>query len=259
MFNRSNSFKLFKRLTLQQNKSQQQSTYSPASPNNNYQTTTPSQIFTTTTTTTTKTLINEGIENKEEEQEYIITENNKNHNFNEKEMNDFKIVFRIFDTDNDGKISVNEFTQVLMHLGLTLSTIQLSKLFKKFSTIIQHQISYLSFDNFLSMLWYLKMENLQNRNLQQNNLQQEKNGQSTVQSASSSSSTLLLTILKQVFSSFDKNGDGFIDQYELSLVMYNLLGEYLPDDHIMAMIELGDKNKDGLLDFDEFTGLLSTI
>jgi len=53
---------------------------------------------------------------------------------------------------------------------------------------------------------------------------------------------------KQAFDVFDIDGDGLIDEHELSLTMRNL-GENLTAHDIKAMIVAGDKNNDGKIDF----------
>ncbi|KAJ1959657.1 hypothetical protein IWQ62_004526 [Dispira parvispora] len=64
-----------------------------------------------------------------------------------------------------------------------------------------------------------------------------------------------LAQLKEVFSLFDKNGDGAITTDELALVL-NKLNQTLTEGEIKEIMTLADENKDGQLDFNEFTALL---
>ena len=54
--------------------------------------------------------------------------------------------------------------------------------------------------------------------------------------------------LKEAFSVFDQDGDGFINARELKQVMANL-GENLSDEDIDAMVKEADKDGDGKINF----------
>jgi len=55
---------------------------------------------------------------------------------------------------------------------------------------------------------------------------------------------------------FDRDGNGFISRAELSHVMRNI-GENLSEDDLNEMISEADRNGDGLIDYQEFVGMLS--
>ena len=55
--------------------------------------------------------------------------------------------------------------------------------------------------------------------------------------------------MREAFSIFDQNNDGYIDKYELKSVMRRL-GNNLRDETIAKMIHDADKNGDGRIDFD---------
>ncbi|WOL11363.1 hypothetical protein Cni_G20125 [Canna indica] len=59
--------------------------------------------------------------------------------------------------------------------------------------------------------------------------------------------------VKEAFSVFDENGDGFIDELELQTVLGNLgIAEGLDLDACRRMIQVYDRNRDGKVDFYEF-------
>ena len=60
---------------------------------------------------------------------------------------------------------------------------------------------------------------------------------------------------KEVFSLFDKDGDGTVSTKELGVVM-RALGQNPTDAEIAEMIKEVDENGDGDVDFDEFCGLM---
>ncbi|OIW19544.1 hypothetical protein TanjilG_06999 [Lupinus angustifolius] len=59
--------------------------------------------------------------------------------------------------------------------------------------------------------------------------------------------------LRKVFSTFDKNGDGFITKQELMEALRNFMTDSEIDDTFVKF----DSNEDGLIDFDEFCLLTS--
>lgn len=70
-------------------------------------------------------------------------------------------------------------------------------------------------------------------------------------------SALELSEYKEVFSMFDKDGDGTIDAGELGTVM-GTLGINPSDAEIQQMIEEVDTDKNGTIDFSEFCNLMIT-
>ena len=55
---------------------------------------------------------------------------------------------------------------------------------------------------------------------------------------------------------FDSDGNGFISREELAKVMRSI-GEELSEEDLTEMITEADKNGDGVIDFQEFTQMLS--
>ncbi|KAL3323058.1 hypothetical protein AABB24_040254 [Solanum stoloniferum] len=64
--------------------------------------------------------------------------------------------------------------------------------------------------------------------------------------------------LRGIFSTFDKNNDGYITKQELKLSLKNI-GIFMEDKDIVDMVEKVDSNKDGLIDLDEFYELCHTF
>ncbi|KAK9060130.1 hypothetical protein SSX86_020834 [Deinandra increscens subsp. villosa] len=65
--------------------------------------------------------------------------------------------------------------------------------------------------------------------------------------------------VKVAFDVFDKNSDGFIDEFELQSVLCNLGQSKMANlEECRNMIKSFDINGDGLIDFDEFVKLMET-
>jgi calmodulin len=60
-----------------------------------------------------------------------------------------------------------------------------------------------------------------------------------------------LTGIRNVFSTFDRNGDGTVSVTEIGDVMKKL-GRYLSDEELKEKVALMDKNGSGKVEFDEF-------
>lgn len=64
--------------------------------------------------------------------------------------------------------------------------------------------------------------------------------------------------LSMVFSTFDRNGDGFITKLELQESLENL-GLFSSDEQIASLVEKVDANGDGLIDVNEFCELYEAL
>lgn len=61
--------------------------------------------------------------------------------------------------------------------------------------------------------------------------------------------------LREAFSVFDKDGNGFISAEELKSALLNL-GEKLEDHEIRAMIAAADRDGNGEIDYEEFIAMM---
>lgn len=64
--------------------------------------------------------------------------------------------------------------------------------------------------------------------------------------------------LKQVFTTFDKNGDGFLTKQEIQESL-KMIGMKIDSKEVEEMVERLDSNGDGLIDHDEFCKLFETV
>jgi Ca2+-binding EF-hand superfamily protein len=176
---------------------------------------------------------------------------------------DFEIrrVFNTYDEDRDGRISGAELGNCMKKLDLDVSEDAISTMI---SSADKNGDGVVDFDEFLA---------LQQTPTSANNYS---NGNSSThhgktQSKNSSSTTMSLehgdddpddndTLLKETFSIFDKNHDGFISDIELQSILHRLgirKGSSLKD--CQQMIAGVDCNGDGLVDFEEFKGLMTDL
>uniref|UniRef100_A0A5S6R5W0 EF-hand domain-containing protein n=1 Tax=Trichuris muris TaxID=70415 RepID=A0A5S6R5W0_TRIMR len=63
--------------------------------------------------------------------------------------------------------------------------------------------------------------------------------------------------LKETFSIFDRNGDGYITTAELKQVLEDL-GDSVSDEDVRAIIASTDSDQDGLINFEEFRAIWSS-
>lgn len=134
-------------------------------------------------------------------------------------------VFKIFDKDGDGTVSISEFTQVLQHLGVTSGEKEARNIIKR---VGRQNSSSMNFEEFLEAI---------DEATQANDSGHEEQD------------------LRDCFRAFDKNGDGRISFEELELAMKEL-GEEMSLEELQEMMKDGDSDKDGTIDFEEFKRLM---
>jgi len=141
----------------------------------------------------------------------------------EKEVEEMREVFSLFDKDSDGSISVEEICSVMKSLKTDFKEDQIKQIMGKVDKDGNGEIE---FDEFLRMM-----------------------------SGKIGTRTPDLE-LKEAFAVFDMDGDGFITKHELKTVM-TTLGEEIDDDTIDLMIEGVDTDGDGDIDFPEFKKMMA--
>ncbi|XP_064623661.1 calmodulin-A-like [Lineus longissimus] len=142
----------------------------------------------------------------------------------EEQIAEFQEAFSVFDKDNDGVISLPEMANIMQSLGQHLTEADLKDMLgDSFCTGSNPQIE---FPEFLKIM-VQKMKKTDNED-----------------------------DLKEAFSVFDTDHDGYIDDYELRQVMNNL-GEKLTLEEIREMILEADLDGDGKVSYEEFVRMMS--
>ncbi|KFD73297.1 hypothetical protein M514_04581 [Trichuris suis] len=135
----------------------------------------------------------------------------------------YRAAFQMFDSNNDGSISNQEFLSVMQSLGLSASKEEVSRMIIQADVDGDGTIDFSEFVRFLSR-WSVPVD-------------EEKE-------------------LALIFQVFDQNKDGLISPNELRSVMLNL-GEELSAEDVSTMISAADSNGDGLINFEEFKHLMT--
>lgn len=146
------------------------------------------------------------------------------HNFTEKQLEEFRGAFNDFDRNGDGKICRRELADVLEQLGKDPTEEELKDIIND-SDIDGNET--LDFDEFLLMMTRIANDA---------DYHQEE--------------------LLEAFQAFDLNKDGFICEQELKEVMARM-GENLSAAEIEKMIVEADKNKDGRVCYEEFLAMMA--
>mmetsp|Transcript_6859 Transcript_6859/g.9484 ORF Transcript_6859/g.9484 Transcript_6859/m.9484 type:complete len:160 (+) Transcript_6859:57-536(+) len=155
----------------------------------------------------------------------MATKKEKNYDSkkHEKEVEEMREVFDLFDKDSDGTITISELGVVLKSLKKNFNQKQLEEIIKKVDKNGDGQID---FEEFLKMM--SNRVGTRNRDYE----------------------------LKEAFNVFDQDGDGYITASELSTVM-KTLGEQIDKETVDLMIEGVDRDGDGEIDFNEFKMMMA--
>eukprot|EP00249_Psilotum_nudum_P026993 c34198_g1_i1 orf=159-638(-) len=148
-----------------------------------------------------------------------------------------KGAFRVFDENCDGLVGREEFLQTLNKLGLQMSPEYLDSLLRSASG---SRNSYVNFEEFQTLYESLCDTNSCADSLCSNERDEHCD-------------------LWDAFCLFDKNGDGFISDVELQMVLRNLgfCDERTDLSLCQDMIKRSDVNADGSIDFSEFRQMMS--
>ncbi|CEI96024.1 hypothetical protein RMCBS344292_10194 [Rhizopus microsporus] len=145
------------------------------------------------------------------------------HFLSSKKKEDLTELFQSFDKDNDGKISCQEFNELLHSTGIDNTTAV---------TIMVKEVSndnYLDFEGFAKIM---------------RPTLSDPHGMTKKQQE-----------LKEAFDAFDKDGDGTINQVELQAMMEKL-GDKISLEEAKLLIDEVDLDKDGAVNFNEFSVMM---
>ncbi|XP_039144986.1 calmodulin-like [Dioscorea cayenensis subsp. rotundata] len=140
----------------------------------------------------------------------------------EKQIADFKEVFKLFDRDGDGQITAQELGTVMRSLGQNPTEDELKAMIDDVDADLNGTID---FSEFLNLMVH-KMEDADS----------EKE-------------------MREAFKIFDKDQNGLISADELRSVMANL-GEKLTDEEVNEMIREADIDGDGQVNYEEFVRIM---
>jgi calmodulin len=165
---------------------------------------------------------------------------------------DARRAFTYFDKNRDGKLSIKEFKSVMHDLGYKAVDKRFIK--QMFAEANRNgngrTLSYDEFVEFLESKLSLQAPTTQELTTNHSSFSQE---------ATPSSLPKMQLDVETLFNCYDLDKNGFIEPKELRKVMKRLTGEKLSKRDIEEMINVADKNGDGLLDKSEFALLCSAF
>ncbi|KAL5541096.1 hypothetical protein UlMin_043382 [Ulmus minor] len=136
-------------------------------------------------------------------------------------QDEMKLVFNRFDSNKDGKISQQEYKELLKALGKGNTSGEVAKIF---------QVVDLDGDGFINFKEFMDAH-------------KKGGGVRTID-------------IQNAFRMFDLNGDGKISSEEVMEVL-NRLGERCSLEDCQRMVRAVDTNRDGLVDMDEFMTMMT--
>ena len=140
-----------------------------------------------------------------------------------RQLEEIKEAFSLFDKDGDGTITIDELATVMRSLGQNPTDEELQDMINE---VDADGNGVIDFSEFL---------NLMAKKGKENDAKEE---------------------YMEAFRVFDRDGDGLISREELRFAMMNL-GEKLTDEELDAMLREADDNGDGSIDFSEFFGMMT--
>jgi len=143
----------------------------------------------------------------------------------EEQTAEFREAFALFDKDGDGTISTKELGTVMNSLGQKPTPQELENMIKEVDIDGNGEID---FDEFLAMMA---------KKLKETDLEED---------------------IREAFRVFDNKNSGTISTQELRHIMANL-GEKLKDHEIDEMIMHADTNGDGVINYNDWVTLMTTL
>ena len=143
-----------------------------------------------------------------------------------KSIDDVKIAFRRFDVNNDGHLDRNEFRQLLLATSSKNADAQVDEIFRQADTDGDGKVDYQELIKYMFPASAQALQKLQK-------------------------SFKNLNDVKSAFKRFDADGDGHVNKDELRQVMSGFSAV-----EVDAIFALGDKDKSGGIDVQEFIGLM---
>merc|ERR1719347_2550162 len=135
----------------------------------------------------------------------------------------FQDAFNLFDSDADGAVNVREVGMILKAVGQNPSEAEIQDMVM---AVDKDGTGSVVFPEFLMMMAHkINAENAEDD-------------------------------IREAFKVFDGDGNGYINRYELSIVMANI-GEKLTPGEIQAMIDEADIDGDGQINYEEFYNMMT--
>eukprot|EP01118_Nematostelium_gracile_P019968 TRINITY_DN949_c0_g1_i2.p2 TRINITY_DN949_c0_g1~~TRINITY_DN949_c0_g1_i2.p2 ORF type:complete len:157 (+),score=48.53 TRINITY_DN949_c0_g1_i2:90-560(+) len=155
-------------------------------------------------------------------------ETKSEHNLSEKQLEELKQSFRLFDKNGDGKITHSELRDAMKKLGVDLSKKEVTELIK---SVDKNKNGTVEFDEFVELM-------------------KDSFGEPSAEDEENK--------LREAFKVFDRNGDGSISKDELVQVMKNL-GRKLTKQEAEDMLKSADTDGNGQIDYEEFIRLMKAL
>ena len=145
--------------------------------------------------------------------------------YDEEEVEEFRAMFHLFDIDRVGIITTEDLGRVMRSLGENPTEAELQDKINEVDTVGNGTIN---FPDFLTMMMEKKMKDTHS--------EEE---------------------IREAFSVFDKDGNGFISAAELRQTMTEV-GEKLTDEELDEMLREADTDEDGQVNFEEFVTMMTS-
>ncbi|KAI8976434.1 hypothetical protein BDB01DRAFT_837963 [Pilobolus umbonatus] len=173
---------------------------------------------------------------------------NRHARVSEEELHSLKQAFTLYDVSHQGGIDLEAFIHILKSLHFKTDEETTRYIVNE---VDRNQDGKIDFDEFVEAMTFLFSDENEDTRLRRC----DSYPANTITNTVSYNRHYEVDELRDCFSRFDKNGDGFISKQELKDVMVSL-GENLSQDEIDDMMNEADINRDGYIDYEEFKRLL---